>query len=129
MIEQVFIFRFLKFCTVGLSGMVIDFGTTWILKEKVRINRYVANTSGFILAASSNYFLNRVWTFESQSKNISAEYFSFFTIALIGLGINNLVLWFLSDKMKYKFYLSKIIATGVVTLWNFGMNFVFTFAK
>ena len=129
MIEQVFIFKFLKFCTVGLSGMIIDFGTTWILKEKVKINRYVANTCGFILAASSNYLLNRVWTFESQSKDIGAEYISFFAISLVGLGINNLVLWVLSDKMKYNFYLSKIIATGVITLWNFGMNFVFTFAK
>jgi len=129
MIEQVLIFKFLKFCTVGLSGMVIDFGVTWILKEKVKINRYLANTCGFILAASSNYLWNRVWTFESQSKQIGTEYISFFTIALVGLGINNLVLWFLSDKMKYNFYLSKIFATGVVTLWNFGMNFVFTFAK
>jgi len=129
MIEQVLIFKFLKFCTVGLSGLVIDFGATWILKEKVKIYRYLANTCGFILAASSNYLLNRVWTFESQSKQIGAEYISFFAIALVGLGINNLVLWFLSDKMKYNFYLSKIFATGVVTLWNFGMNFVFTFAK
>ena len=129
MIEQVLIFKFLKFCTVGLSGMVIDFGATWILKEKVKINRYVANTCGFILAASSNYLWNRVWTFESQSKQIGVEYISFVAIALVGLGINNLVLWFLSDKMKYNFYLSKIFATGVVTLWNFGMNFVFTFAK
>jgi len=129
MIDKLFIFKFLKFCTVGMSGMFIDFGTTWILKEKVKINRYVANTCGFILAASSNYLWNRVWTFESQSKQIGFEYFSFFTIALVGLGINNLVLWFLSDKMKFNFYLSKIFATGVVTLWNFGMNFVFTFAK
>ena len=119
----------MKFCVVGLSGMVIDFGTTWILKEKVKINRYIANTCGFILAASSNYLFNRLWTFESQSKDIAAEYVSFFAIALVGLGINNLVLWFLSDKKNHHFYLSKIIATGVVTLWNFGMNFVFTFAR
>jgi len=127
--DQVFIFKFLKFCTVGLSGMVIDFGTTWILKEKLRINRYIANTCGFILAASSNYLLNRIWTFESQNKQISVEYVTFFAIALAGLGINNLVLWFLSEKMKIHFYVSKIMATGVVTIWNFGMNFLFTFAN
>ena len=129
MIDKILIFKFLKFCTVGFSGMLVDFGATWILKEKVKINRYVANTCGFILAASSNYFLNRVWTFESQNKQIATEYLSFFTIALIGLGINNLLLWILSDKMKFNFYLSKLIAIGIVTLWNFGMNFLFTFAK
>ena len=129
MIEQALILKFLKFCTVGLSGMIIDFGATWVLKERVRINRYVANTCGFILAASSNYLLNRIWTFQSQSRHIATEYISFIAIALVGVGINNLVLWFLSDRKKFDFYLSKIIATGVVTLWNFGMNFLFTFAQ
>ena len=129
MINKILLFKFLKFCAVGLSGMIIDFGTTWILKERMKVNRYVANTCGFVLAASSNYLLNRIWTFESHNEHIATEYFSFFTIALIGLGINNLVLWLLSDKMKMNFYLSKVVATGVVTLWNFGMNFLFTFAK
>ena len=121
-------FKFLKFCTVGFSGMFIDFGTTWLLKEKAKINRYIANTCGFILAATSNYALNRIWTFESQNEQIAAEYLSFVFIAMVGLGINNTVLWFLSDRLRYNFYLSKIIATVFVTLWNFGMNFLFTFA-
>jgi putative flippase GtrA len=109
--------------------MVIDFGVTWTLKEKAKINRYVSNTCGFILAATSNYSLNRIWTFESHSERMATEYFSFFAVALVGLGINNIVLWFLSDKMKFNFYLSKIVAIGVVTVWNFGMNFMFTFAN
>jgi putative flippase GtrA len=109
--------------------MVIDFGTTWLLKEKVKINKYVANSCGFVLAASSNYFWNRVWTFESRSNHIGTEYLSFFAISLIGLGLNNLIIWILSDKMKWNFYLSKVVAIGVVTLWNFGLNFLFTFNK
>jgi 4-amino-4-deoxy-L-arabinose transferase-like glycosyltransferase len=39
------------------------------------------------------------------------------------------MMWFLSDKMKFNFYLSKVVAIGVVTVWNFGMNFMFTFAN
>jgi len=109
--------------------MVIDFGTTWILKEKAKINKYVANACGFILAATSNYFLNRIWTFESINEQIASEYFSFFIIALAGLGINSIVLWFLSDKIKLNFYFSKLIATAVVTVWNFGMNFLITFSQ
>jgi len=127
MIDKLFILKFLKFCTIGFSGMVIDFGTTWLLKEKIKINKYIANSCGFILAASSNYLWNRVWTFKSHNSNIGTEYVSFFAISLIGLGLNNLIIWILSDKMKWNFYLSKVIAIGIVTLWNFGMNFLFTF--
>jgi putative flippase GtrA len=128
MIEKVVFLKFLKFCVVGFSGMVIDFGTTWVLKEKVKINKYIANSCGFILAASSNYFWNRVWTFHSQSGQIAYEFLSFFSISVLGLALNNLILWLLSDKLKLNFYLSKVFAIGVVTLWNFGMNFFFTFS-
>ena len=129
MIDKLFFLKLFKFCVVGFSGMIIDFGTTWLLKEKIKINKYIANSCGFILAASSNYFWNRIWTFKSYNNRIGTEYLSFFIISLIGLGLNNLIIWILSDKMKLNFYLSKIIAIGLVTLWNFGMNFFFTFHK
>ena len=129
MIDNTFLFKFIKFCFVGFSGMVVDFGITWFIKEKIKRNKYVANSCGFIAAASSNYLLNRVWTFASENEHIATEYFSFFTIALLGLGLNNLIILLLSDKLKWNFYLSKIIAIGIVTLWNFGANYVFTFNR
>jgi putative flippase GtrA len=128
MITEVLIFKFIKFCVVGFSGMVIDFGTTWLLKEKVRINKYLANSTGFILAASSNYIWNRFWTFQSGNTHIATEYFSFIAISLAGLGLNNLLLYFSTDKLKINFYVSKLIATVIVTIWNFIMNYLITFS-
>ncbi|GHV68626.1 hypothetical protein FACS1894199_16140 [Bacteroidia bacterium] len=125
--NTIVLLKFLKFCTVGFSGMLLDFGTTWLLKEKVKINKYLANSCGFILAAVSNYIWNRLWTFQSHSGQVGVEFLSFFAISLLGLGINNFALWVLSDKGKLNFYLSKILSIGVVTIWNFGMNFLFTF--
>ncbi|MDP4268753.1 MAG: GtrA family protein [Bacteroidota bacterium] len=127
MIDKLLIYKFIKFCVVGFSGLFVDFGTTWFLKEKVRLNKYVANSSGFVLAATSNYFFNRFWTFHSQNSHIVTEYFSFFSISIAGLGINNLIIYLLTDKLKFNFYLSKLIAVGVVTIWNFVMNYLFTF--
>jgi putative flippase GtrA len=127
MIDISFILKFLKFCAVGLSGMAIDFGITWLLKEKLKVNKYIANSCGFILAASSNYILNRVWTFESHRLQIFSEYFSFVGISVIGLALNNLFVYIFSDRLKWNFYFSKFLAIILVTLWNFGMNFLFTF--
>jgi putative flippase GtrA len=121
------IFKLVKFCAVGFSGVFVDFGTTWLLKEKVRVNKYLANSTGFTLAATSNYFLNRIWTFHCQNQHIATEYFKFIGISLVGLGINNLIIYLLSDKLRMNFYLSKLFAIGIVTLWNFVMNYFFTF--
>lgn len=127
MIDRIIIIKFLKFCAVGFSGMLIDFGTTWLLKEKVRINKYIANSTGFVLAATSNYIWNRIWTFESRNNEIAVEYFSFILISVAGLGINNLVIYILNDRLRINFYVSKLLAIGVVTIWNFIMNFIITF--
>ena len=119
--------RFVRFGIVGVSGTLIDFGVTWLCKEKLHWNKYLSNSIGFLLAATNNYTWNRLWTFESQNSEIFREYGTFVLIALIGLGLNNFVTWLLHEKAHWNFYLSKLVAIGVVVIWNFSMNYVFTF--
>ena len=107
--------------------MIVDFGSTYVCKEWLKINKYISNSIGFLLAASTNYVLNRIWTFQSHSQDIGAQYFTFLLIAVVGLGINNAVVYLLHSKLKWNFYLSKLIAIGVVTFWNFFMNYFFNF--
>lgn len=125
--DQLLLLKFIKFCVIGFSGMIIDFGTTWLLKEKARINKYIANSTGFVLAATSNYIWNRIWTFHSGNHLIVIEYLSFFLISLAGLGINNFIIFILNDRLKLNFYVSKLVAVVVVTCWNFSMNYLVTF--
>lgn len=127
MIDKTLILKFLKFSVVGFSGTVVDFATTWFCKEKLRLNKYVSNSLGFVLAATNNYIWNRVWTFESTNSNISAEYGKFFFVSLIGLGLNNLMIYLLHGKLKLNFYFSKVFAIAVVMFWNFFANYLFTF--
>ena len=122
-----FVFKFIKFAIVGTSGLVIDFGTTYIFKEKLHIYRYLASSIGFTLAASSNYIFNRLWTFHSTNPQVFFEYSTFIIISVIGLGINNTILWLFSDKWKQNFYLSKLLATVITIIWNFLANFYITF--
>ena len=119
--------RFIRFGIVGCSGMIVDFGVTWLCKEKLRWNKYLSNSLGFILAATNNYLWNRIWTFQSESEAVAREYISFVVIAVIGLGLNNLIIYLLHERLHLNFYLSKLLAIACVTIWNFTMNYVFTF--
>ena len=123
---QIFL-KLLKYCIVGFSGMLIDFGLTYLLKEKIKTNKYVASSLGFIAAATSNFYFNKFWTFQDISENISVEFVSFLTIGLLGLIINNAVIYLLTERYKNNFYLSKFVAIVTVTFWNFIMNYLFTF--
>jgi putative flippase GtrA len=125
---EAFLLKFIKFSLVGFSGVFVDFGTTFVCKEILKIQKYVANTFGFTLAATSNYIMNRIWTFQSSNPNVVLEFSRFFMIALIGLGINLAIIWAMTGKFKVNFYVSKAVATVVVTLWNFLINAYYTFA-
>jgi putative flippase GtrA len=125
--EEVFI-KFVKFGIVGTSGLFVDFGITWLSKEQLKIQKYLANALGFTFAASSNYYLNRIWTFNSINPEIALEFTHFIFIAIIGLAINTFILWLVLTRLKFNFYLSKFFAIMVVMLWNFFANLLFTFA-
>ena len=117
----------LKFGMVGLVGMAIDFGLTWICKEKLRINKYVANGVGFSFAVVNNYFLNRIWTFSNKNPQILNQFMQFLLVSLVGLSLNTLVLYLVHKKLNVKFYFSKLIAIGIVFIWNYFANLYFTF--
>lgn len=120
--------KIIKFFIVGFSGMIVDFGATYICKEKFKLQKYLSNSIGFTLAVISNYYLNRIWTFQSHDPEVAMQFFKFFVISIVGLGINNGVIYILHDKLKQNFYLSKIFAVFVVASWNFVMNYLFTFS-
>ena len=126
-IDKLLFSKLLKFGIVGCSGMIIDFGMTYLCKEILKINKFLSNGIGFILAATSNYFINRIWTFNSQTEDIGIQYAQFMTVSVIGLGINSLVLFLLNEKLKWNFYFSKVIAIAITTIWNFFANLLFTF--
>ena len=131
--------KFIKFAVVGASGAVIDFGLTALCKGIFGIPELLSNAIGFTVAATSNYFLNRVWTWRSTSKEVGIEYAKFFFVSLVGLGLNSLIVFLLKDisivprfvdtTLDWDFWVAKVIATAIVMVWNFLANNYFTFHK
>lgn len=124
---QAFFFKFIKFGLVGFSGLILDFGVTYLVKEKLRWNKYVANSLGFILASVNNYVLNRLWTFHSYDPEIGWQYSKFMLVAVAGLALNNFIIYLLTEKWRLNFYVAKFMAIVIVFLWNFLLNYFYTF--
>jgi len=120
-------FKFLKFGTVGLSGMVVDFGITFLLKEKFKFNKYFSNTCGFFAAASSNFILNRLWTFQSADPAVAFQYVKFLSLSIVGVLLSNAIIYLLHGRFKWNFYLAKLVSIGVVLFWNFFASYFITF--
>lgn len=122
-----FLIKIIRFGITGGLGFCVDFGITYLCKEKLGWNKYVANTTGFSFAVLNNYFLNRAWTFQSHDPRMGRQFALFLAISVLGLLINTVILYFFHEKKGRHFYLSKLFAVLIVFIWNFSANSLFTF--
>ena len=122
MINQFFIFL-----AVGIPGLIIDFSSTFLCKEKLLLNKHLSNFIGSLLMTISNFFLNRIFTFKSNDPEIATQFFWFLGISIIALFIYNSIVWIGVNKMNINFYISKIIGIFFITFWNFFAHYFITF--
>ena len=119
--------KFIKFLIVGVSGLIIDFGLTYLCKEKIKLNKYLSNSIGFLAAGINNFILNREWTYNGSSGDIMIQFPVFISILLVSLLVLNTTVWLGINKLKLNFYLSKIIGIVIITFLNFYAHLFITF--
>ena len=120
--------KFIQFGVVGLSGMAVDFAITFLFKEKFKLNKYISNSCGFLSAATSNFILNRLWTFHSADPEVAFQYVKFLSFSTVGVLFSNGIIYVLNDRLKWNFYFSKLVSIALVMFWNFFASYFFTFA-
>lgn len=109
-----------RYTFVGGFAFLIDFGTLFILTEYFNIYYLVSAGIAFIFGLIANYFLSVKWVFNSRTvKNKGLEFLLFASIGLVGLGLNELFIWILTDILVVYYLFSKIITAFIVYFWNF----------
>jgi putative flippase GtrA len=72
-----------KFCAVGASGYAINLGVYSLLLNWANLHYVAAATGSFLVAASSNYTLNRHWTFRAQRGHVGIQGMRFFVVSAV----------------------------------------------
>ena len=123
---------FIRYIIVGILGTCIDLGTLYLLVRLSGIDPQKSwllpffVTLAFVLAVINNYILNRIWTFQSRSTQISSEFIRFFLVSLAGLIFTQFLMWiFVSSGLWY--LLAKALTSLLVMAWNFALNKFWTF--
>jgi putative flippase GtrA len=79
--------QFLRFGVVGACGFVVDTATVYALRGTLGL--YGAGMVSYLLAATSNWALNRVWTFRGQGSGPAHRQWARFMVAnLAGFVLN-----------------------------------------
>lgn len=79
--------QFLRFGAVGACGFVVDTATVYALRGTLGL--YGAGMVSYLLAATSNWALNRAWTFRGQGDGPAHRQWARFMVAnLAGFVLN-----------------------------------------
>jgi dolichol-phosphate mannosyltransferase len=116
--------EFLKFCLVGLTGLVVDTAVLVSLVDHAALDPRFAAVFAFAAAVSWNYLFNRIWAFESgRSTPVSRSYVFFVFICLGGLGVRIAVMHLLIEYagmgVRPWYILASFIGIAAATAFNF----------
>lgn len=109
-----------RYTFVGGIAFVVDYGTLYVFTEFVGLHHLVSAAIAFVLGLTVNYLLSTSWVFASRTmKSKWIEFTVFATIGIIGLGLNELIIYTGTDVIGLHYMLSKLISTAIVFFWNF----------
>ena len=112
--------QIVRFGIVGVIAFVIDYAVLLVLTEVAGIHYLISSAVAFLVSVIFNYILSITFVFETdKSKSKGAQFSLFAVMSAGGLGINQLMMWLLSDIMFIPYQLSKFLATAVVMVYNF----------
>lgn len=115
LIKQVF-----RFGIIGVLCFIIDYMLMIILTEIAGIEYLLSSGISFTISVIVNYLLSMRFVFQSkQSANKITEFLIFVFLSIVGLGINEALMWYTVEKMGIYYMVAKIIATAVVMVYNF----------
>ncbi|MCC3411491.1 MAG: glycosyltransferase [Microcoleus sp. PH2017_29_MFU_D_A] len=120
--------KFLRFGIVGFSGVFVNMGVLYVLRNSLHLELTRSLIIAAELAIISNFLWNDLWTFGDISKRQPGNrqrfkrLLKFNTICLMGLILNVLLVNLMFNVFGINEYLANLIAIVAVTLWNFWIN-------
>jgi putative flippase GtrA len=118
--------EFARYCAVGASGYLVNSAVFWLLDRSLAYP--IAFALAFVCAATSNFALNRVWTFGSAGR-VSPQYARFLAVSLLALGADLLVLGALVEAAGAPQLVAAGVAILAATPASFAGNRLWTFRR
>jgi dolichol-phosphate mannosyltransferase len=94
--------EFIKFSVVGGSGVIVDLTSLYIAYGLINIPYRISRVISFLIALSSNFILNRSFTFlKCRKENIVRRYILFLIVCIFGFFINWIISVYLFENTLF----------------------------
>ena len=112
--------QYCKFAAVGITSLMVDYGTMIFLTESTGLGYLKACAFSYTLSVFVNYFLSMKYVFHGREDlSRMKEASIFFVLSLIGLFLNQMLMWIAVDVFGIYYAAAKLLSTLIVTNYNF----------
>lgn len=112
--------QFLRYIVAGGLAFVCDISALWVMTEHLGIHYLISASLAFLLGLAVNYLICVGFIFEYRASVNSLHEFALFTaVGLLGLALNALILFGLTEGLALHYLTSKLFSAAVVLLFNF----------
>ena len=124
--------RYLRFCMVGGSGVVVDMVILWLLASSHTLawNLTLSKIIAAEVALLNNFAWNEVWTFRGlvatdSWRQLLLRCLKFNAICVSGIALSVLLLRLQVYGLGWNLLISNFLAIVLVSVWNFLLNLRF----
>lgn len=117
-----FILQYAKFAVVGITSLMVDYGVLVFLTENTAfgLDYFQAGAFSYTISIFVNYILSMKYVFQGrEDMSRMKEASIFFVLSLIGLFLNQMVMWFAVECLGIYYALAKLLSTLMVTNYNY----------
>jgi dolichol-phosphate mannosyltransferase len=122
-----------RFYSIGAIGLAINYVVSSLFTDVVSNMWYLhATIIGIAVSMSSNFVLNKVWTFEDrnfEAKHTSIQYAKFMGLSSLGALAQLAMVYVLVDHNKMDYPIALVLAVAASALSNFVLNKKLTFKE
>jgi putative flippase GtrA len=122
--------NFARYFLVGGAATLVDWSVFAIFAVWLSFDYLVVGGIGFVLAAGVNYLLCIKFVYISGIRfNGRHEVAAVYLVSGIGLIMHEIILLASYEYLALPLMLCKVLATGLVLVWNFGARNFYVFAE
>jgi dolichol-phosphate mannosyltransferase len=127
-------YRFFKFCTVGVSGVVVNAGLLHLFTETASLNYKLSSLIAIECAICNNFLWNSLWTWRDRKidhfHGIARSFIKFnLSSGLVALVINWGVLVALTELCGVYYQISNLVGIALGTCANFLLSHFWAFSN
>lgn len=112
--------QLIKFGIVGGIAFVIDYGLLYICTEWFGIYYFISAIISFSVSVIFNYVASILWVFDvDKNKSKTKNFIFFIALSIVGLGINQIIMWYGVEILHIYYMIVKLVATVIVMIFNF----------